>query len=83
MIIPQLRARRSVLVIAHGNSLRALAALLDGLDEAQLWALNLPPEQPLRYRVASDGTPVAGSGHYLDPVSALEAAEVLAREGGT
>jgi 2,3-bisphosphoglycerate-dependent phosphoglycerate mutase len=83
VIVPHLRAGRSLLVIAHGNSLRALAALLDGLDEAQLWALNLPPGQPLRYRVASDGTPVAGSGQYLDPVSALQAAEILAREGGT
>lgn len=82
-IIPQLREHRSVLVVAHGNSLRALAALLDGLGEAQLWALNLPAGEPLRYRVGRDGTPVPGSGRYLDPVAALEAAGVLAREGGT
>ena len=73
----------TVLVVAHGNSLRALCAVLDGLSDTQIRALNLPTGQPLVYRFDSSGHPTTPGGRYLDAVTALAAAITLAREGGT
>jgi 2,3-bisphosphoglycerate-dependent phosphoglycerate mutase len=79
-----LRAGRCVLVVAHGNSLRALCALIDDLDEDELEALNLPQGQPIVYDVVSDdGGVVPGSGRYIDVEAALAVAAVIAIEGGT
>ncbi|UNX54747.1 2,3-bisphosphoglycerate-dependent phosphoglycerate mutase [Georgenia sp. TF02-10] len=78
-------AGRDVLVVAHGNSLRALCALLDDLTPAQLRELNLPNARPLRYDFA-DGDrlrPLVPGGRYLDPDLARAEALVIAREGGT
>lgn len=82
VLIPMLR-RRSVLVVAHGNSLRALVALIEHLDDAEVEALNLPTAQPLVYRLA-DGRPhdIVERG-WLDAATAEAAAEQIAREGGT
>lgn len=82
-IIPRMSAGQTVLVVGHGNSLRALVALLDGLDDEQLRGLNIPSGQPLIYRIRGDGTPVAGSGQYLDPTSACAATFLLEQQGGT
>jgi 2,3-bisphosphoglycerate-dependent phosphoglycerate mutase len=79
-----LRAGRCVLVVAHGNSLRALCALVEGLDEDELEALNLPQGQPLVYdAVSDDGRVVPGCGRYLDVETALAVAAAIASEGGT
>lgn len=80
---PALAAGRSVLVVAHGNSLRAVVGLLDGSDEDELRALNIPTGQPLVYDVEASGRPVPRSGRYLDPETAHQAARVIAAEGGT
>lgn len=82
-IVAWLRQGETMLVVAHGNSLRAVVAVLDGLDARHLKDLNIPAGQPLLYRVNDDGTPIGGSGEYLDPVAAQDAAAVLRREGGT
>lgn len=82
LLHPALRSG-DVLVVAHGNSLRALVATIDHLDAPGLEKLNIPSAQPLVYRVDPVGEPVAGSGAYLDPPAAEAAAEALAREGGT
>lgn len=80
---PVLAAGRSVLVVAHGNSLRAVVGLLDGSDEGELRDLNIPTGQPLVYDVDGRGRPVPRSGRYLDPETAHRAAQVIAAEGGT
>ena len=80
---PLLALGRTVLVIAHGNSLRALCAVLDDLSDAQIRDLNLPTGQPLVYRFDSGGHPTTPGGRYLDSVTALAAAITLANEGGT
>lgn len=72
-----------VLVIAQGNSLRALIAALDGLSDDEVRALNVPNAYPLVYRFGPDGRPMRRGGHYLDPPAARAAAERIAREGGT
>jgi len=72
---PLLLQGRSVLCVAHGNSLRALCLLLDGLDEAELEALNIPTGQPLVYRFDTRCQPLLRGGRYLDPQAARAAAD--------
>lgn len=83
VLIPNLRSGRCTLVVAHGNSLRALVSILDALDVSGIERLNIPTGEPLLYAVSDGGVPVPDSGRYLDPDSAREAALAVAREGGT
>jgi len=79
-IAPQIRAGRKVIIAAHGNSLRALVKMLDGLDEAQILKLNIPTGIPLVYEL--DDELRAVSSRYLgDPEAAKRAAEAVARQG--
>ncbi len=80
-IVPDLRSGRTVLVAAHGNSLRALVKHLDGLSEAEVVALNIPTGQPLRYDLDDDLRPTTRGGTYLDPEAAAEAAAAVANQG--
>ena len=54
-ILPDLKAGRNVLVVAHGNSLRALVMHLDGLSHAEVLELEIPTGAPLLYDVGADG----------------------------
>lgn len=80
---PTLRAGVSTLVVAHGNSLRAMVAILEDLSPASIEALNLPTGQPLVYRFPTGHDRPRLPGRYLDPVTAATAAAAIAREGGT
>jgi 2,3-bisphosphoglycerate-dependent phosphoglycerate mutase len=82
-IVPDLRAGRTVLVSAHGNSLRALIKHLDRLSDEAVVSLNVPTGVPLRY-VLDDATfAPAGPAEYLDPKAAAEGiAEVVAQGSG-
>ncbi len=82
-ILEHLRAGRTVLLIAHGNSLRALCSIIDDLNDAELEDLNLPTAQPIVYHVAPDGTTSPRGGRYLDPDTAVLAAIRIMFEGGT
>jgi 2,3-bisphosphoglycerate-dependent phosphoglycerate mutase len=62
-ILPDLKAGRDVLVVAHGNSLRALVMHLDGLSHAEVLELEIPTGAPLLYEVGTDGR-IAGK-RYL------------------
>nr|WP_285662954.1 phosphoglyceromutase [Actinorhabdospora filicis] len=78
-IVPDLRAGKTVLVAAHGNSLRALVKHLDGISDEDIAGLNIPTGMPLRYDLDADLKPVASS--YLDPEAAAEAAAAVAAQG--
>jgi len=80
-IVPDLRAGRTVLVTAHGNSLRALVKHLDGISDDDIAALNIPTGMPLRYDLDSDLRPVTRGGAYLDPAAAAGAAAAVANQG--
>ena len=80
-IIPDLEAHQTVLVTAHGNSLRALVKHLDGISDADIAALNIPTEIPLLYELNDDFTPVKIGGEYLDPAAAAEAITAVANQG--
>jgi 2,3-bisphosphoglycerate-dependent phosphoglycerate mutase len=79
-IVPDLRAGQRVLVVAHGNSLRALVKHLDGLSDAEVVGLNIPTGIPLAYSLADDMRP-AEPGRYLDPEAAAAAAEAVKNQG--
>jgi 2,3-bisphosphoglycerate-dependent phosphoglycerate mutase len=80
-IVPDLRAGHTVLVAAHGNSLRALVKHLDGISDADIAALNIPTGIPLRYDLDEQLRPVKRGGEYLDPQAAKEAAAAVANQG--
>ncbi|MCK9899509.1 phosphoglyceromutase [Parafrankia colletiae] len=78
-IVPDLRAGQTVLVAAHGNSLRALVKHLDGISDTDIAGLNIPTGIPLRYEL-DDDLKVVDSG-YLDPDTAEAAAAAVAAQG--
>jgi 2,3-bisphosphoglycerate-dependent phosphoglycerate mutase len=80
-IVPDLRANKTVLVTAHGNSLRALVKHLDNLDEKTVVGLNIPTGIPLYYELDEDFHPVTPGGEYLDPTAAKEAIEAVKNQG--
>ena len=77
----QLCTGRRVLVVAHGNALRALITVLDRLTEQEVEDLNIPTGAPLRYDFDPELRPVVRGGGYLDPDSARTAAATVAAEG--
>jgi 2,3-bisphosphoglycerate-dependent phosphoglycerate mutase len=80
-IVPDLQAGRTVLVTAHGNSLRALVKHLDGISDADIATLNIPTGQPLVYRLDEAFRPTVAGGEYLDPEAAAAAAAAVANQG--
>jgi 2,3-bisphosphoglycerate-dependent phosphoglycerate mutase len=80
-IVPDLRAKGTVLVAAHGNSLRALVKHLDGLSDEEVVGLNLPTGIPLVYELDDDMRPLVAGGAYLDPAAAEEAIRAVANQG--
>jgi 2,3-bisphosphoglycerate-dependent phosphoglycerate mutase len=87
-IVDDLHAGHTVLVVAHGNSLRGLVAHLDGMEQAALLELNIPTGEPLHYRLDGDVRPVdrdavlGTRGRYLDPDAAAAKADAVARQAG-
>ncbi len=71
----------TVLVAAHGNSLRALVKHLDGISDDDIAALNIPTGMPLVYELDDDFRPTTPGGRYLDPDAAAAAAAAVANQG--
>jgi 2,3-bisphosphoglycerate-dependent phosphoglycerate mutase len=80
-ITADLRAGHTVLVAAHGNSLRALVKHLDQISDEDIVGLNIPTGMPLVYELDDDLMPVTRGGRYLDPEAAAEAAAAVANQG--
>jgi 2,3-bisphosphoglycerate-dependent phosphoglycerate mutase len=78
-IIPSLR-EGTVIVTAHGNSLRALVKHLDGISDDEIAELNIPTGIPLVYELGDDFMPTAPS-RYLDPEAAAAGAAAVANQG--
>ncbi len=79
-ITKDLAAGKTVLVTAHGNSLRALVKHLDGISDADIAELNIPTGIPLVYELDDDFRPT-GPGRYLDPEAAEAGAAAVAAQG--
>lgn len=79
-IAPAIRAGKKVLVSAHGNSLRALIKMLDGISDADIVNLNIPNGQPLVYELDADLKPI--KNYYLGDQAAIAAAlQAVASQG--
>ena len=80
-IVPDLMADKTVLVAAHGNSLRALVKHLDQIDDQAIAGLNIPTGIPLVYLLDKDFKPENPGGTYLDPEAAEVAIQAVANQG--
>jgi len=80
-VVPDLRAGHTVLIAAHGNSLRGIVKHLDGISDDDIAGLNIPTGMPLVYRLGESMTPTVAGGEYLDPEAAATAAAAVANQG--
>jgi 2,3-bisphosphoglycerate-dependent phosphoglycerate mutase len=80
-IAATLREGKRVLVVAHGNSLRALVKHLDGISDDDIAELNIPTGIPLHYRLDEHLRPIVAGGEYLDPEAAAAGAAAVAAQG--
>jgi 2,3-bisphosphoglycerate-dependent phosphoglycerate mutase len=80
MIAPQVLAARRVLIVAHGNSLRALIKHLDGTSEADIVGLNVPTAQPLVYELDANLRPI--KNYYLADENTIRAAQAAVANQG-
>jgi 2,3-bisphosphoglycerate-dependent phosphoglycerate mutase len=81
VIVPDLRTGKTVLIVAHGNSLRALVKHLDEMSDEEIVGLNIPTGIPLRYDLDDRLRPVVPGGTYLDPEAAAAGAAAVASQG--
>lgn len=79
-IAPQIRAGKQVLIVAHGNSLRALVKHLDNVSDEEILKLNIPTGIPLVYELDDDLKPIR-SGYLGDADAAEKAAAAVANQG--
>jgi 2,3-bisphosphoglycerate-dependent phosphoglycerate mutase len=79
--IPDLAAGQTVLVVAHGNSIRALVKHLDGIGDMEIAELDIPTGMPLVYELDADFRPLTPGGRYLDPEAAAKAAAAVRNQG--
>jgi 2,3-bisphosphoglycerate-dependent phosphoglycerate mutase len=80
-IVPDLLTQATVLVAAHGNSLRALVKHLDDMSDSEVVSLNIPTGIPLLYELGPDLRPLSVGGRYLDPEAAAAAIEAVKNQG--
>ena len=79
-LAPELNAGRDVLVVAHGNSLRALVKMLDGMSEADVIEFNIPTGVPIQYELDDNLKPKAPRKFLGDPEAIKAAAEAVAKQ---
>ncbi|WP_215523948.1 phosphoglyceromutase [Varibaculum prostatecancerukia] len=75
-IVPELKSGKTVLIAAHGNSLRAIVKHLDQISDEDISGLNIPTGVPLYYELDEDLQPVKKGGTYLDPDAEAKIAAV-------
>jgi 2,3-bisphosphoglycerate-dependent phosphoglycerate mutase len=80
-IVPDLLTGQTVLVAAHGNSLRALVKHLDAMTDEAVVGLNIPTGIPLVYELDDHLRPTVPGGRYLDPDAAAAAIEAVRNQG--
>ena len=80
-IVPDLQSGQTVLIAAHGNSLRAIVKHLDDISDDDIAGLNIPTGMPLVYELDDSFRPTEKGGRYLDPTAAAAAAEAVANQG--
>jgi 2,3-bisphosphoglycerate-dependent phosphoglycerate mutase len=66
-IVPDLKSGKTVLVTAHGNSLRAIVKHIEGISDDDIAELNIPTGSPYYSELDENFQPIGGKGRYLDP----------------
>lgn len=79
-IAPAIRAGKKIIISAHGNSLRAIIKMLDGISDTDIVGLNIPNGQPLVYELDADLKPI--KHYYLGDAAAIDAAMKLVASQG-
>lgn len=80
-IVADLKSGKTVLITAHGNSLRALVKHLDVVSDDEIAELNIPTGIPLVYRLDANFKPLVKGGEYLDPDAAAAGSAAVALQG--
>jgi 2,3-bisphosphoglycerate-dependent phosphoglycerate mutase len=80
-VVPELEAGKTVLIVAHGNSIRALVKHLDNVSEEEIVGLNIPTGIPLVYELDDDMRPIS-CGYLGDEAAAQAAADAVAKQAG-
>ena len=80
-IANDLRQAETVLVVAHGNSIRAIVKHLACISDSDIAEVNIPTGIPLLYRFDDDFEPIIKEGEYLDPEAARESIAAVANQG--
>jgi len=80
-IAKDLRQAKTVLVVAHGNSIRAIVKHLACISDNDIAEINIPTGIPLLYRFDDDFEPIVKEGEYLDPEAAKESIAAVANQG--
>jgi len=80
-ITNDLNTGKTVLVTAHGNSIRAMVKHIDGISDADIAGVNIPTGIPLLYEFNDKFEPIKKGGEYLDPEAAKAAIEAVANQG--
>ena len=80
-LAPALRSGKNVLVVAHGNSLRAMVKMLDGMSDEEIVGFNIPTGVPILYELDESLAPSAPRRFLGDPEAVKAAAEAVARQG--
>lgn len=80
-IAVDMRSGLRTLVVAHGNSIRAIVKHIDCISDDEIANVNIPTGIPLLYRFDEDFEPIKKGGEYLDPEAARVAIEAVANQG--
>jgi 2,3-bisphosphoglycerate-dependent phosphoglycerate mutase len=80
-IAVDMNAGKTVLVTAHGNSIRAIVKHIDCISDEDIAGVNIPTGIPLLYEFDDDFEPIKKGGEYLDPSAAKEAIAAVANQG--
>ena len=80
-IAVDMNAGKTVLITAHGNSIRAIVKHIDCISDEDIAGVNIPTGIPLLYEFDDDFEPIKKGGEYLDPAAALEAIAAVANQG--
>ncbi len=80
-VAEDLKGGKTVLITAHGNSIRAIVKYLDAISDADIAGVNIPTGIPLLYELNEKFEPITKSGRYLDPEAAKAAIAAVANQG--
>ena len=80
-VMDDLKSGKTVLITAHGNSIRSIVQFLDAISDADIAGVNIPTGIPLLYELNEKFEPITKGGRYLDPAAAQAAIAAVANQG--